>query len=89
MGFFGIDHEQLLCALHSLNTSKKEAWILIHDTGFLDATSTVLEDFKTLVTSNSHWALADINKIVVKSIGPGVEHWVFETHLVNNSFAQP
>lgn len=89
MGFFGIDHEQLVCALQSLNTSKQQAWIFIHDTGFLDATSTVLEDFKTLITSHPHWTLAEVHKIVVKSIGPGVEHWVFETRLVNRLVTQP
>ena len=86
MGFFGIDREQLSCALASLNHSKTETWILLHDSGFLDADSSVLTEFQSLVQSQEYWSIATISKVIVKSIGPGVQHWLFEIRLVQAKF---
>ena len=82
MGYFDIDQVQLQCALRSLNRSKRECWIQIHDTGNLDARSTVIIDFKSILSSNPFWKLDSLTKHIVKSIGPGLEHWVFDCHLV-------
>ena len=82
LGYFDIDGDQLLCALGSLNRSKSDCWIQIHDTGNLDAESTVIKDFQTILTSEPFWKLDSLIKHTVKSIGPGLEHWVFDCHLV-------
>lgn len=85
MGYFGIDEEQLRCAIKSLNVSKNDCWLFIHDTGFLNSESTVFNQFRTLVDQNPVWYLESFEKIIVKSIGPGVGHWVFQTHLRNTN----
>lgn len=83
MGYFGIDLTQLQCALASLNTKRSECWLFIHDTGFLDAESKVMSLFSSLLASHSTWKLDSVTKNIVKSIGPGVQHWVFDCHLLN------
>lgn len=85
MGYFGIDSQQLHNAISSLLLSAQEGWIFIHDTGSINGSSSVLADFEEIVQQNPHWNLKNVQKHIVKSIGPAYEHWVFDCHLVRSS----
>ena len=61
MGYFGIDFTQLQCALNSLNTKRSECWLFIHDTVFLNAESSVMNHFSTLLESHPTWKLDSVS----------------------------
>lgn len=82
MGYFGIDEIQLVKAIQSLNLVTDSVWIMIHDIGNTNEDSKVLNTFKNLIESNKLWKLNEINKHLIKSIGPNFEHWVFDCNLL-------
>ena len=81
MGYFGIDEVQLQKAIRALNENNEDCWLMIHDIGNIDSESSVIGHFKRIINKNQIWKLDSVKKHIIKTIGPGLEHWVFDCNV--------